>query len=377
MAAEVYKTSFNINGYYNATSIMNYLAESFSASSHFNIIDSYTTHQWINKAYDGPPPEGRPEAFYGGVRYKGDPITGSSFRSTGTFNIWDDANDVGGDSWIVVECLSHRHPELGLPNWQAKFQVSNNGTYIHDPSDTSGAKYRKYHNIRRMMVVRFAPWGGWDLENSTPDFNPTVQLPVGVLPSTENHGAYTGNADQHAYLVIDDGCISYCCTDKNINYQFAGLVFTMGDVDPVSNEHMPMPRALLSGDQYKSVFSINAYWLEDNGFTTSYYESITGYNGMAFYDNELNLVERGFRIPSYYRFFGKSGYAQPNPYSSKIELFPYIPMPYNAEKYWFTVPMLRVGFGIGTSLVDDRRWLSTVNHKMCVYLKWDGSSDFL
>ncbi len=350
MAVEVYRsTGHMIYGSFELALFE--LATFISASAHFNIIDSYSSITG---------------------RYKGDPIADGSWISAGSVG---EAND-----WIIIQSVTTIHSGLSLPAWEAKFQFTN-GPGLADVSDPTGVKYPKAHGRNRSNYVRFSPWGGWDLANSTPDFNPTVTPTPSPLPSSANHYfslSHGGSgADVRWILICTDGQLAFISYKNQGAYEPMNIGLVMGDVLPVSSAHMSNPRAMLvaSGNATLGGLGPN-YWLSESTFTSGSADFSTGWPsgiGAVFFDNNNVLIQQGYRLNSDWVAMGLYGETQPNLHSaSSLDMFAYIPMPTTKKGQWFSVPMLRKGYGVGYYPVDSGNWLS-LSHVYGMYIRWDGT----
>jgi hypothetical protein len=353
MAVEVYKSNYVYSATWFAFNVFD-MATFFSQSSHFSVIDSYSPNSTPN-------------------RYKGDPV------ADGIWNSFADCSQ--NDIWFIIECITTRHSSLGLPNWQAKFQFQVSSPGLEDVSDPTGVKYPKNHHVRLHTHVRFAAYGGWDLATSLPDFNPTG----GGLPavkSTQNHRIllHTSPDDSRFYLVCDDGCMLFFSRKNREDFTPFGIGCIIGDVDPVENALMPMPRAFLGAGSGATIWTVGTnHWLAEQNFlsNTIDYATTEGGVGVCFYDGSLNLIQEGFRVPTGTYILGTSGETQPNKYGDPpygFDFAPFMPIPKTTEGVWFSVPLIRKGYGLGHSIVNSKTWLSSSN-KYCLYIKWDGSTD--
>lgn len=385
-AVEVYKSTGQAGMYAQYALEMFELASFFSASAHFNIIDSYTSRQWRNKPWAGG---ANPPALYQPYRYKGDPIADTEARTSGSvYPVWDDSvNDVGVDgSWIIVECQTE-HPTLasmgysGLPKWQCKFQVDGDTSYLADVSDPTGAKYPKNHNTRRIMTHRFGPYGGWDLEDSLPDFNP-VSPPVSGDVSTGNHQGDGGNnsaIDVRWIMICADGVMMRLARYNNNPRQFYQIMEIIGDVIPVTAAHMPMPRcafgngtghnSLLSEDNGCFLAAGNQY--TNNNLDYSTVDNIAG--GIAFWDHNESLVESRYSLDK--RDHWQYSVHNPFPPTPELELFPISPIAIQGSPVgqYFSYPYVRRSWTRGTMLHKNKEWMS-VGVGWSPLFAWDGSS---
>ena len=387
MAVEIYKDSASAI-YTNWLSIAWTLANAFSQSAHFDIIDSYTPHWWQNRPWNGPLP-GTPLASYIGHRYKGDPIADNEVRPSGSgrpYKVWHDTNDLTRDGgWFVVECKTSIHAGLGvtLPKWQAKVQWGY--SYWDDVSDPTGLIYPLKPGAdytgrsRRNMCWRFSPWGGWDKADVTPDFRPAGR----AYPcSSQNHDQYLGHGgsgnDTRAYTVMGDGYFMRWHR-RNINARDAmGLGGFIGDINPALPGTLPNPRCFLGSGgnifELKTVGSHRVLCEESFNSGGSNWETSDIIGGVCFPDHNEDLIEEGFRVPTGWLIM-ENGLCIPNGQSPNLELdtFPYIPMPLTTKGMWFDVPPIRKGYGVGFTPVANKQWIST-GEGYCSYLKWDGST---
>lgn len=111
-------------------------ARALSLSPHWDIIDSFSS---------GASPD----------RVKGDPFVDGLWGGL-------DPSTINDNCWVVAQ---QKSPETGFPAMQVKVQGTG-GTAFDDPS---GADYG-YEGTIRICCVRFAPRGGWDLADVSPDF---------------------------------------------------------------------------------------------------------------------------------------------------------------------------------------------------------------
>lgn len=338
------------------------LAQFFSASANFNIIDSYSSAA-------GPPPPGR---------YIGDPISGGH---------WSLPTHVGvNNDWIIIECVTTLHPGLGLPNWQAKIQIQGNLTGFADPSDVTGVKYPKNHNLGRRMCVRFAPWGGWNLAMSNPDF-----VPVAIAnPSSQNHSTMMGHAGSgevlHWILLTGPGWYLRFSRKWNGTYRPTGVADFCGDVTPVDSADLPMPRAFLglgtsSQNDFDGVIGNGRLLCEGDYLSTmtgtnlDYATTDTNFgHGIAFPKHDLSWVQETFSIAP---ADSLGVWTTPNPFGSgyEIDLWPYIPIPETTRGSWFAIPAIRRAGGVGVVPIAAKTWLSCIDG-YGIMLPWDNASNF-
>lgn len=366
-------------GTYNYGNIELYdMANFFSQSSHFTIIDSYSSHYKTNK--------GSTPGTYDVKRYKGDPIADYDPSQPG-YKYWESSDDVGDDNdWIVVQCETE-HSQLavmgysGLQKWQCKFQVVGNLKYLADPSDPTGVKYPKNHGVQRILVHRFAPYGGWDLEDTNPDFNP-LSPPASGHVSTQNHVEDGGNAsarDIRWIQIHHDGSLIRLARYNDQTRQFYQVMCVIGDVIPVDMDHMPMPRcAMGNGNGHSSLMGEdgNGRFLSsgtsstNNGGDDYEIEDDAG-GGIAMWDHNEELVESAYTMDQ--RDHWNYAVVNPHPGSFEIDMFPVMPIPTKTEGYWFTWPYVRKSYTLGTMLYDNKNWMSVGNGFGPLFM-WDGSS---
>jgi hypothetical protein len=170
------------------------IAKALSAHAGWDIIDSFATAATP-------------------ARLNGDPISGGLWGGL-------DKTNLSANAWFIAE---QANPTGGRPAMQVKFQSAAGSTF----DDPSGNDYG-WEGSSRVSAVRFAPFGGWDLDPSTPDFaNPLTK-------ATENYqvqcddGADNGNW----YFHIDDDHIMflmYDTTDSN----WHSIGFYVGEYEPM------------------------------------------------------------------------------------------------------------------------------------------------
>lgn len=354
------------------------LAAFFSASSHFDIIDSYSTHWWNN--YPSIP------KTYGPRRYKGDPMVApqpGDPAERGPLAVWDSDDDVGENDWIVVECKTSIFSGLGvtLPKWQAKIEWHGD-SYHYDVSDPTGLIYTKAGTgtssssyWRRAIRSRISPWGGWDLADVTPDFRPAGKP---YPASCENVGWALGHGgsgnDTRSWVVADDGGFLTFSRRNQSAYDIMGLGGYLGDLRPAIPALFPNPRIqLCMGDfsvKYLQGVGDNLVLAEES-YTNSAlcmpHESDDG-------SWQSDVGGSGYRVPTGWLIM-EGGLAVPNGQSPTFEIdtFPFMPIPTNRRGVTGDIPLMRKGYGVGHTLVANKQWVST-SDGYCVYIKWDGST---
>lgn len=337
--------------YYDNDSLNFRLAKMFSDSTnHFTIIDSYSSEVGVG-------------------RYKGDPIKDS---------VWvDEYDDVGeNNSWFVVECQSE-HPTLaalgysGLPKWQLKIQWCTAGTYLADVSDPTGGKYPKNHGAQYYSFARFGPYGGWDLEDSLPDFNP-------IFPPSSGDISSQNNRDMHANpgwlsAIFADGCAIILC--HSLSGQYYTPMIVAGDVLPPSIDHMPMPRAMLCSGSSVEVLDHTGFLNEDGSWSNQ-----NGYNyvtddraggGVAFWDEGENLVQAAYQTQRCRALAKKQG----NHHATDMEIdsFPFMVIPKVGYGARFALGHIRKGWGRGCATIQNKT-LMTGWYNWTAIFPWDGAS---
>jgi hypothetical protein len=342
MAVEIHKLNypFTYGNFYKAALD---IAQFFSASTHFDIIDSWSP---------------------GAGRYKGDPITGGK---------WIDTGDTGESSWFVVECKTSIHSGLGttLPKWQAKFQW-HDWNYYYDVSDPSGTIYANSY-WRRAWRSRFCPWGGWDFADVTPDFRPQGK----PYPASSENGGWAMNHggsgnDTRGYIVIDTGGFLSFHRRNQGAYDLMGLGCYMGDVLPAIAGVWPNPRMHMPMGDFSVVSLVgvgNNVVLAEESYTNSY-----GRLDMPDESDDGTWFSGAYRVPTGWLILA-NGLAVPNGQSPNLEMdtFPFMPIPTSRRGVTGTIPMIRKGYGVGHTLVANKQWVSC-GYGYCVFLKWDGAT---
>lgn len=361
------------------------MAEALSRSPHFKIIDSYASNWWENKPWDGqeydpgPPPLYRPSASYVGKRYKGDPIADVSVRNSGqSYPIWDHYAEVGYDNpWFVAECQTE-NPALaamgfsGLQKWQIKFQHHSRngpGNFI-DVSDPSGVKYPRFHDDDDIMVARISPWGGWDLADTDPDFNPSSPpLPVGTPPTHDNMRIHIGggDADQRTQFILTaDGMLAILATTSFGGKEMTKFGLWAGDVIPKTTSHMPMPRALFTDEGGYDGFDQVGFLKEAGSWSST--------RRWSFWDNNNDL-----RFYKSYKTHRKSTMRDALPSAgdgyTKVGAYPIIVFLNNPDGFVFQIGHLLETYSNGIHLSYDKNWLYTNNLGWCTVFPWDGVTE--
>jgi hypothetical protein len=346
------------------------LAQFFSASDHFDIIDSYSSHWWNN--YPATDPK-----TYGARRYKGDPMVAPSPgdpAERGSLAVWDSSDDVGELDWIVIECKTSIFTGLGtnIPKWQAKIQWHGN-SYGWDVSDPNPGGIYANSYWRRAIRSRMSPWGGWDLADVTPDFRPAGKP---YPASCENHGWALGHGGSgnstRWYAVADTGGFLTFNRRNQTAYDLMGLGCYMGDFRPPIPGVHPNSRVFLSSGD----FSWNAMqgvgtnrMLSEESYVNSY-----GRIQLPEHDDDGTWIASNYRVPTGWLIM-ENGISVPNGQSSNFELdtFPYMPIPTSRRGVTGDIPMIRKGYGVGYTLVANKQWVST-GPGYGLYLIWDGAT---
>lgn len=361
------------------------LAEAFSRSPHFEIIDSYTNKWWSNRPYDGdlidpgPPPIYEPPKLVTSKRYKGDPITGTETRGGSfVYPIWYDwTEDIGEyDSWFVVECQTE-NPALaamgfsGLPKWQMKIQWDGRFTGAYaDVSDPTGVKYPDYHGSDRCMLARMGAFGGWDLADVTPDFDPaTPPLPAGVTPSLQN-SLFTmgsGAADLRTQFVITAKGVVYVISTVSgggKGFSYVGLI--AGDVIPRTVASMPMPRVVYGNSWGQSGFGREDFLQAPAQYPTNRWFSYWDWN----YDVKDRLWYYGNRRSSLVQ-------AQSSIYDGFdiCSSHPITVFPFDQNGMMFELSYMRQAWcSGGGQTTGNKRWLHP-GYGWSAIFPWDGVTD--
>lgn len=370
MTVEIYESGYAGQDYTNYEYEAFEMATYFSGSSHFTIIDSYTTHWWSNRPYLTDPPDPA-DASYIPHRYKGDPIADTESRpggSGGPYNVWHDQNDLSGDSnnWMVVQCETSLYPTL--PKWQVKIQWCNTVGF----ADVSGVDYGREGEIRQ-FCFRFAPYGGWDLADVTPDFNPTEYPGTIGYRSSGNDLMYVGSGgtgdDVRWYFIVDDGQLLRFNRRNEQEFNVMKYGGCMGDIIPVDITKQVMPRAWHVGNNTDVAVGNNDVLPEisqSTGFDNN--------GGLAFEDASRNWVEHGYHMPDGQRMINY--WSQPNKHSGsfQLDILPYFLLSNDLGGPIGTLPLVGRAYGPGFQLFDNKQWLSTKAGYTVVF-KWDGSTD--
>lgn len=372
MAIEVYQSTYDGNFINEFDREGLELAQFFSASPHFTIIDSFTTHWWSNRDWDGVDPD--PPAVYTTHRHKGDPITDSGTRPSGpggTYNIWHDLRDVGQtNDWIVIQCETTIHGSYGLPKWQCKIQWTNSTAF----DDVSGLDYSLEGDIR-FVAVRFSPHGGWDLEDVNPDFSPAGQS----YSSSQNHNWYVGHRgsgdDTKWFFVVDDGQLLRFSRRDEKAYDMMNFAGFMGDITPVSGQaDQPTPRAILTGEQADlTQVGTNTMFPEDIGLGGSDDPDVGFTGNFGFEDETGNWVTSQWTLPDGERLINYN--SQPNRHASSFELdvIPYFLI--SATKGIVgTCPLIGRAYMPGFMLIASKSLLCW-KAGYGLLCKWDGVTD--
>jgi len=309
------------------------MAQYFSSSSLFSVIDSYSLTTG---------------------RYKGDPITSATWTSKSSINM--DSNP-----WFIIKSAT----SPTTPQWECKIQGHRPTTGFADPS---AADYGT-EGGGRVIRFRFAAYGGWNLADTDPDF---------VGPSSETSGNNKGYYLSHTgsghsmknYIIADDGQLVMFTMDMTTNL-FVHFRLYIGDITPVDATLQTMPRAHFNTENtFCSPNSLgNETALPENSYTTT--------SPIAFeYEDENGdwvISSASWRLPGGNTIVNV--YTQPNMHSSTpdFDILPYQPLIVTIG-FIGEIPLLGKGFGAGNgALFGDKEWIS-FGDDYCMMAKWDGST---
>lgn len=347
MAVDVYQSttiSSNRDSYPDYAFI---LATFLSGSSHFTIIDSYSSAR--------------------SLRYKGDPIADDDPGRPGT-KYWDTSADVGNSNdWFVVQCETTIHGALVLPKWQAKFQWTHSVPF----DDVSGLDYSSEGEYR-VFLARFAPKGGWSLADTTPDFAPAGSLYKSSYNG--NFARYTKTAidtDNRPLFVATDGQLVAFDRKASTTYDAEYFLGFMGDYTPVSPGSQPVPRCFLPGGNTGLRDSAaNGFLAEDNAITGP---SVI-YGGFQYEDHNGLWQNTGYTNPRFSQILDY--YSQPcqHAISQEVDMVPFFLVPSNGLGLVGTLPCVMRGYGPGMALLTAKEWVSA-GGGICPFFLWDGATD--
>ena len=312
------------------------LASFFSSSANFSIIDSYSSVAG---------------------RYKGDPITGGG-------PAWASKADIGSaNGWFIIESIG----SPTSPQWQAKIQWTDE--YV-DFDDVSGLDYG-YEATRSKVLLRFAAHGGWNLADTTPDFNPTGYPTNPTYRSADNYLFHAGenSLDCRWFLVADNGQLLRFSRKNTIPYAIRNWAGYFGDILPVVPASQPMPRIAMpstisptnpSLDDYNSQYAIltgDSYTLADQ---------------IGFQDKDYNWVLTPYHQPEATHILNAATHYNQFDVVPKLDTYPFYAL---STTYGMlgTIPLIERGYGPGFVLVNTMLYLST-RAGYCVLIKWDGAT---
>lgn len=342
---EVHHLNRYYSDYYNNNYMMFTFAQAFSDSLHFEIIDSWSSVKG---------------------RYKGDPVANS---------IWESGADIGeANDWFIIQCQTE-HPQLAvlgyssLPKWEMKWQWTTRSGDFLDVSDPTGVTYPKNHLVEHYSWARFAPKGGWDMEDTTPDFNPTVP-PLGGWSSSNNHRV-TGSTGWHEMICADGCVIAYQRDDYG---KTTHVHFVAGDVLPPSVSHMPIPRAFYGQGTVSNGVGNDGFLAEDGSWSNSgnnYETTDAADGGFAFWDQDEVRREDCYMTQRCRSLLRKQG-NQHAP-DMEIETFPFLVIPNTPYGARFALGHVRKGWGKGAMTYQNKTLMTGAVGWTAVF-PWDGSS---
>jgi hypothetical protein len=298
-------------------------------------------------------------------RYIGDPIADG---------IWTVAGDVNNEnSWIVVECITHLYPTLSLPNWQCKYQWVNAAAF----DDVSGLDYDMEGDVR-VIAVRFAPYGGWDFDPSTPDFSgPAGQLSgsnkkVGTssAPGTLLRNIYYEDVGQFMHLV------QY--KDVGTNELIKTLTTVMGDFTVIDSAAQTMPRLHMNTTFGNTVIDPpgnNSWICEDNFWSNTALTSWSDIHlGIGYEAPNGTWTEEAFQTQTSDLLVNE--YSQPTQHTTLFEMDvePYLINTYSNGPIG-ELPGIGKIYGIGQDTFAANTWLS-MGGQTCLAMRWDPTVSF-
>jgi hypothetical protein len=327
----------SMNGSYNSIDYQLFeMAEYFSGSSLFSIIDSYSSTTG---------------------RYKGDPISSATWTSQSDIAQYD-------NPWFIIKSLT----SPTTPQWECKIQGHSSETGFTDPS---GIDYGS-EGSGRIVRFRFAPYGGWTLADVNPDF---------VGPSSESSGnnkgyylSHTGSGNpMKNYIIADDGQLAMFTMDMDTNL-FVHFRLYMGDITPVDDSSQSMPRIHfnITNNSFCSPNTIG----DNTGLPEgSYYNEEPNGGSIEYEDQNGDWItsSSSFRLPGGNTIL--DAYTQPNMYSEtpSFDILPYTPL-IDTIGFIGEIPILGKTSGVGNgALFGDKEWIS-FGDSYCIVAKWDGST---
>lgn len=320
-------------------------AQYFSGSTNFNIIDSYSSSATPN-------------------RYNGDPIADGK---------WTSGSDVNNDnSWFVIECITSLHSGLSIPNWQAKYQWSNVAF-----DDCSGLDY-DMESDTNVIALRFAAYGGWDLDPSTPDFTGPSGQKSGKnkkIAPAQGIGVYL----LRNIFYEDDGQFMWLMQNGSVGSDqlFYTLTTVIGDFSPIDLDSHPMPRLHINGfnDPVTGVIATDSWLCEDSHWSNSSPTTWTDTNlGIGYENPSGTWTEEGFKSKTTGIIVNR--YSQPAPHRSPLDttIKPYQICTYSSGPIG-EIPGLGKMYGIGQALFDERNWIS-LGKGLSLAMKWNPLVNF-
>ena len=314
------------------------LASYFSSGSNFVIIDSYSSVAG---------------------RYKGDPITGGG-------PAWASKADIGSaNGWFIIESVG----SPTSPQWQAKIQWTDEFVDFDDPS---GLDYG-FEATRSKVLVRFSPRGGWDLDDTNPDFNPVGYPTNPTYRSSNNQYFHAGqnSVSGRWFLVSDNGQLLRFGRTNTIPYRIFNWAGYLGDITPVDPVTQVLPRVLIPA-MSNSLGSLDAIETADSILTGDGQVVTWGEDGsgLAFEDKDGNWQETGFMQPTATHIMNAFSQYNLHDIVPKLDTYPWYVISLT-HGLLGTLPLLERGYGPGFTLVNTKQYLST-RAGYGALIKWDG-----
>ena len=355
MAARVYRnplTTIAVSYDYGRT-LLHFFAQALSLDSGWNIIDSYNA-------------AATPQ------RLKGDPMTG------GIGGLWGGSSQgsTGSNSWFVVQQVN---PEATFPALQIKFQAAGNTNYV----DPSGVDYGQDGN-NRACGCRIAPWGGWNLDDTAPDFaNPTTKVSRDM-----GWEGYAGASGFRTWLIVDDDYMVVPQFQYATYIRFQNFCFYIGRYTPLrAGQHTPAHPCVMYMGESTDYDMWPAYWTSDQEYWFFKDRVPAAQDFVVACPDENGIMKQWEAMhPNVANFLDGSAY--PNEFDPVLGMdlleMPIMGVHRNGDEY---SPDSRIigkhmhlwcGMGMGYgAFMQARQLLPCGSNQVCVVTEWDGSTNFV
>jgi len=352
MVARVYRNPLtnDINYDYGRT-MLHFFAQAFSLDSGWSIIDSFNSNASPN-------------------RLKGDPMTG------GIGGLWGGSSQINtpSNSWFVIQQVN---PEATFPAMQVKLQAAGNANY----AEPSGVDYGQEGN-NRANGCRIAPFGGWNLADTTPDFaNPTTKVSRDMAWEPQVTSG-------RSWLITDDDYFVVPQFRFATYIRYDNFCFYVGAYTPLrAGQHTPAHPCMMYLGESTDNDLWAGYWTNEQSYMFFKDRQATAQDFVVACPDENGIMKQWEAMHPNYGYF-LDGSAYPNEFDPTMtnDLIE-VPImgrlrdndPYSPDtRYIGRHKHLWLGNGMGYgAFMQGRQFLPCGLNQPGVVMEWDGVTDFV